>query len=262
LQLDKTRIAIRERSYVDILDLALRLCRAHAWPLFLTLAAGVVPMMLLNSWLLADYSELDFEFGFPLQYMFYMMLLVVLETPLATAAATLYLGEALFADRPDARTIARKFWESLRQLLVYQLLLRIWYIRRPYLNEVILLDRNPMRRKTPNGESTLHRSQVVHRGEGNDLVTRGFRVTTVGGVLFVSFWFSIYIARMVLLSQWEWDFGRPMYTFYFQLALWLVVGYLTVVRFLSYLDLRIRREGWEVELLTRAERARLTRHWE
>ncbi len=40
---------------------------------------------------------------------------------------------------------------------------------------------------------------------------------------------------------------------------WLVVGYLTVVRFLAYLDLRIRREGWEVELMMRNEAARLTR---
>jgi hypothetical protein len=40
-------------------------------------------------------------------------------------------------------------------------------------------------------------------------------------------------------------------------AMWLVVGFTTVVRFLSYLDLRIRHEGWEVELLMRAEAMRL-----
>jgi hypothetical protein len=43
------------------------------------------------------------------------------------------------------------------------------------------------------------------------------------------------------------------------LAMWIVAGYFCVVRFLSYLDLRIRREGWEVELRMRAEAARLTR---
>ena len=41
------------------------------------------------------------------------------------------------------------------------------------------------------------------------------------------------------------------------LAMWIVVAYLTVVRFLTYLDLRIRDEGWEVELRMRAEAARL-----
>ena len=34
-------------------------------------------------------------------------------------------------------------------------------------------------------------------------------------------------------------------------------GFFRVVRFLSYLDLRIRHEGWEVELLMRAESLRL-----
>ena len=42
-------------------------------------------------------------------------------------------------------------------------------------------------------------------------------------------------------------------------TLWMVAAYFTVVRFLGYLDLRIRREGWEVELLMRAELDRWTR---
>jgi hypothetical protein len=43
------------------------------------------------------------------------------------------------------------------------------------------------------------------------------------------------------------------------LALWMVIGLMTVARYLSYLDLRIRREGWEIELKMRAEAGRLTR---
>ena len=48
-------------------------------------------------------------------------------------------------------------------------------------------------------------------------------------------------------------------TIYLPAAIWLSLGYFAVVRFLSYLDLRIRTEGWEVELIMRAEGARLTR---
>jgi hypothetical protein len=40
-------------------------------------------------------------------------------------------------------------------------------------------------------------------------------------------------------------------------CLWLVVAFMSVVRFLNYLDLRIRHEGWEVELLMRAEALRM-----
>jgi hypothetical protein len=43
------------------------------------------------------------------------------------------------------------------------------------------------------------------------------------------------------------------------LSLWLVVGFFSVVRYLCYLDLRIRREGWEIELKMRAEASRLNR---
>jgi hypothetical protein len=55
-----------------------------------------------------------------------------------------------------------------------------------------------------------------------------------------------------------WRQGRIMIELAFPLSLWLVVLYFTIVRFLSYLDLRIRQEGWEVELLMRAESAKLT----
>lgn len=41
------------------------------------------------------------------------------------------------------------------------------------------------------------------------------------------------------------------------LALWLAGIFATVFRFLSYLDSRIRLEGWEVELQLKAERARV-----
>ena len=261
MQFDRTRIAVRERAYVDILDLALRVIRVYAGPLLLAFAAGIVPIAVFNGWLLADYADEDFELGFPLAYMFYMVLLILFEAPLATAPATLYLGKAVFTERPDAREIAREFRQSLGQLLICQVLLRLWYLRWSYLNEVILLERNRLWRKKGGGESTLQRARVLHLGEGGDLIMRGFVVIVVGGLLFASIWLSIFFVRVILLGQWEWAFDRPTYTVYFQLALWIVVAYFAVVRFLSYLDLRIRREGWEVELIMRAERARLTRKW-
>jgi hypothetical protein len=283
LQFDKTRIAVRERSYIDLLDLALRVSRVYAWPLLLAFAAGIVPMMLLNGWLLADFAERDFAFGFqvsfPIEYVLLMVLLIFLEVPLATAPATLYLGQAVFTERPNAREIARQFRQAIPQLLLYRVLFRILFAGAPYLNEVILLESNPLRKKnSPRGESTLSRSRVLHRDASTDTVARAFAVLMVGGTLFASIWLSIFFLRGVLLGLWgvldfyqglafalqngrlNWEFFRPMCILLFPLALWTVVGYFAVVRFLSYLDLRIRREGWEVELVMRAERARLARH--
>jgi hypothetical protein len=56
-----------------------------------------------------------------------------------------------------------------------------------------------------------------------------------------------------IAPNFDWFKLQVLYPF----CLWLVVAFLSVVRFLSYLDLRIRHEGWEVELLMRAEAQRL-----
>ena len=41
MQLDSTRITVRERGYFDTFDLALRVIRASGWRLAVALAAGV-----------------------------------------------------------------------------------------------------------------------------------------------------------------------------------------------------------------------------
>ena len=68
----------------------------------MTLAVGILPAMLLNAWLLADLAEPAFDEPFPSAYMWWMLLLVLWEMPLVTALATLYLGEAVFLERPQA----------------------------------------------------------------------------------------------------------------------------------------------------------------
>ncbi len=290
VQLDQNRIVIRERNYLDIMDLALRVIRVYAWPLAVAFACGAVPAACLNAWLLADWAEYDFELGFPATYLWYMFLMIVLEMPLVTAPVTLYLGEALFTERPRPGEIARKLWRSLPQLLFFQLFLRsllvplafcwlllsgsyepfvgvvsffvlmVWslfHLAWPYLGEVVLLERNPMRRRTPEQMTTNRRRRLLHSGYTGELFARWMGALGVGALLAASFWLTFWAAGGMLLNEWEWS-GTP-YTVCLPLSMWLVIGYFSVVRFLGYLDLRIRREGWEVELMMRAEQARLTR---
>ena len=268
MQLDHNRIVIRERGLLDLLDLALCVIRAYAGPLALTLAVGVLPAMLLNAWLLADFAQTDFDELFPAEYMWWMLMLVIWETPLVTALATLYLGEAVFQERPRAGSLAKSLLAALPQLFLYQVLLRgmlmpmvvTWFFpfaAWPFLNEVILLERNPMRRRRPGQMTTFRRSKALHHGSVGDLFARWLVTAAFGGLLWLALWISMQFLAGMLLSQWEWQ--GLTYTLYYPLALWIVVGYFTVVRFLGYLDLRIRREGWEVELMMRAEGARLSR---
>jgi hypothetical protein len=268
MQLDRNRIVIRERGWLDLLDLALRVIRVYAWPLIVTLAIGVVPLMLLNAWLLAGLAEPHFDESFPADYLWYMLLLVVAETPLATSLATLYLGEAVFLERPGVRNLARGFFRALPQLILFQVLLRAafiplvvtWFVPFavwPYLNEVILLERNPLRRRRRGRMTTFRRSMALHGGSIGDLFARWLASVAFGAMLFFALWLTMQCLAALLLGERN---GEGLtYTLYYPLALWIVAGYFTVVRFLGYLDLRIRNEGWEVELMMRAEGARLSR---
>ena len=56
----------------------------------------------------------------------------------------------------------------------------------------------------------------------------------------------------------DWQLGPLMVKVGLPFAAWMVAIYFTVVRYLCYLDLRIRHEGWEVDLRLRAEAVRLS----
>lgn len=266
--LDNHRIVIRERAYLEVLDLSLRLIRAYAAELAVAFLVGIGPMMILNAWLLGGFVEYDVETEVPVAYLWWMLILVIWEIPLATAPATLFLGQALFSDRPQPRQIAANLAGSLPQLILYQVLVRgllvlplvtwlLLFARRPYSNEVILLERNRLIAGRKTEMTTRRRSSALHRGLEGQFLFHWLGSLEVGLSLFFSFWLSMWFLAAILLNDWAWT--GAVYTLYYPLALWLVVAFFTVVRFLGYLDLRIRREGWEVELLMRAEQARWTR---
>jgi hypothetical protein len=269
MQLDKTEIVIRERSFPDLLDLSLHVARRHAAPLAAAFLAGAVPFAVLNHWLLADFLR-DFDIDdLPSGWYFYWMLvLVIWEAPLAAAPITLYLGQALFSQQPSAARLGKDFLSSLPQLIFFEVVLRgifsvfppfwtILYWGWPYLNEIILLERNPWRKRGMYGTSTASRSSNMHGRNRAELFSRWLGSLMIGAALIAAIWAACWYLRLKL--AYELEFDQPMYTIYLPAAIWLSLGYFAVVRFLSYLDLRIRTEGWEVELIMRAEGARLTR---
>jgi hypothetical protein len=201
-----------------------------------------------------------------------MTLLVLYEAPLALAPVTLFLGQALFMERPRWQGVLRQWLGSLPQILLYQGLLRVFFLFRPYVSEIILLERNPIRRRGAYGKSTYARCRALHAGEGGELFGRWFISLAIATLLMISLWGSLLATRAMLLSsveggleqigeffQDELEADLSIVAVWYPLVLWTVAGYFAVVRFLAYVDLRIRREGWEVELMMRAERDRLMR---
>jgi hypothetical protein len=270
VQLDRTRIAIRERSFADLLDLALRVSREHALPLAATFAIGAVPMALVNHWLLLDVGDEEFSFDSAISYLFLSLWLIVWELPLATAVTTIYLGKALFEEKPLAADVAKSLFSSLPQLVMFQVLLRgmltlpvvtwpLLFVYWPYLNEILLLELNPWRKRGVNGTSTASRASSMHSRNHGELFGRWLASIVVGSGLVLAIWGAILCLQFFITFHALFD--RAIYSVHLQVALWLVIGYFTVVRYLSYLDLRIRTEGWEVELMMRAEAARLARQF-
>jgi hypothetical protein len=99
----------------------------------------------------------------------------------------------------------------------------------------------------------------MHARSFGTLFTRWLGSLVLGTGLILVIWASIWWLRGWLTFRF--DITEAMYSVYLQVAVWTVIGYFTVVRYLSYLDLRIRSEGWEIELAMRAEAARLTRQF-
>ncbi|MEM6798284.1 MAG: hypothetical protein AAF589_02105 [Planctomycetota bacterium] len=269
MNFDNTHIAIRERNFAEVMDLALHVTRAHAGPLLLALLAGATPWALLNAAMLAGSGMLeDLEWDGPVPYGFWMTMLVAIEAPLATAGITLYLGQVTFADRVEPGRIVRDYFRALPQMLWSQGVVRLLcapiivtmllpYASWPYLSELILLERNPLFAGKQKRLTTRRRSKHLHGGAGGDLFTRWIVSLIAGSLMILSIGGGIHVLFHQL-------FNLPFSTITdltvtFPLAMWLVVGFFAVVRFLAYLDLRIRREGWEVELTMRAEAERLAR---
>ncbi len=266
MQLDRSRISIRERSWADNLDLALQIIRANAGGVFRAALMGILPMLLINWALLESRMAGSLSDPADTDVMVFSTLLVMLEAPVATAMLTLYLGQTVFLERPDWRQIVRDFLSCLPQLILFQGFLRlilflpgitcfIFYGVYPFLNEVILLERNPLIAR--NGQiSTLKRNKLLHRGSQPELFSRAIGTGILALLLITALWAShSWILENVLGMQ----AGHTAQMLAFQCILWFVACYFTVARFLCYLDLRIRGEGWEVELILRAERERLMR---
>lgn len=315
MQLDKTRIVIRERDLPDTLDLTLQVIRRFAGGLIIPMLLGIVPFALLNYVLIGWMSPLAVEAareqiaqmqGSPfesnvsaafteegLRYVWAMFLLVFWQGPTATAIATAWLGGAVFQRdqswvevlRDVGKLFHRLLWTQfvLRGVIVgtclpllftenfqfgwelgvpFLLLIYVGLLRmlRPYMNEIVLLERNPLLAKTENTMTIGRRSNFLHSPSSSDLILRAIVAAVVGGTLCVTIVSSLYSVGWYLLNE-RWWISRVGLDIIIPFAMWSVVAFMAVFRFLSYLDLRIRYEGWEVELLMRAEAERLAKQF-
>lgn len=273
---------------MDLLDLGVRVSVAYLGPLLWWLLTAVMPLAALNWWLLAWMVVDSPDPEDVARFIAAMICLIVIEAPLASIFLTSFIGQAVFLARPRARevfqSVATAAWRivwclvlcrgiGLAWLLAFYIpreegysgqeffLLMLAFVVlavrafRPYLNEIILLERNPLRTDNPHKLTIRQRNSALHSPSSSDLFGRWMAAACVAVPLTLSTILSIWFCFGMLLFDWTW--GPVMIQVCVPAAMWLVVGYFAVVRFLTYLDLRIRREGWEVDLIMAGAAARL-----
>jgi hypothetical protein len=242
---ERTLVSIRQRTFLEVLDLALVVFRHRPVALGLAALAGVAPLAGWNAWL-----SRDPEFPLPL-----FAFLVFLEVPWATAPLTLVLGALMFDQRLRVGQVLERVLRALPALFIYQLALRFflavtlflgWLIptRLVFLNEVIVLER-------VGWWKVLGRSSELCARRSGDLFAQWLAQLFFGAVFVACFWLgtgTVIAALTTSEMTWDWPGWGDVYSLRFQFALWLTIVFFAVGRFLIYLDHRIRKEGWEIQL--------------
>ncbi len=268
-----TFIAIRKRTLPGLFDLSLLVYRDHAWNILMLLAINAVPWLIFDLMILflsdlgiADYSQWHWK----------LLLLTVLQAQYGTMMITAYLGKAMFEGKPSvAQTVSdffRASWYGMwlhgcwRMVFPVTLLIAIgdevstglaiflfmfgmcFRIVRPFVSEIMLLEKTPIR-KHQEGEMNFHRrSHDLHRGEVVAGFVPGSLIAVAMTMMLAGLLFHIDKTIGLLGAL---DF--PIQYFYWPVSAWLVASYLAVFRFMFYINTRIIQEGWEVALKVRAE---------
>ena len=297
MQLDRTHVVIRLRSLSEIGDLAMAMLRRYPMAMLVGFAGGALPWALANAALLywipireAGYGLDDEEaLGEVWRYVIWMALLVILQTPAAGVLTTIYLGQAVFEQRPTWKAVVaeakRQFRGWFRVLAIRRLavptmivlafrigqpasvlwdaflpiilLLALITIRgsRPFVPEILLLEQCPLKAPSPSAITMSLRSRILHTPMAGDLGGRFLSVGFILAGLTLCVLYTLMAIRGVLFLKWNF-LDLVVLLFLYPLALWTVAGVSVLVRLLGYLDTRIRLEGWEVELAVRAEAMR------
>jgi hypothetical protein len=174
----------------------------------------------------------------------------------------------MFGSRPSARQIVGMYFRSVVPMFLYGGLLRCllictvllgWLVplKLPFVNEVVLLERGPWTK-------VYSRCSDLTSDRGGELFTQWIAMLFFGSMFTLSTWVAMEFARAIVGNDLTWE--SPAWEQFLGLralaAVWVAVAFFAVVRFLTYIDQRIRLEGWEVELRLRGAGAVLRKELE
>ena len=186
------------------------------------------------------------------------ILLLLMEAPWATAPLTVVLGDLMFGVPPRPGKVLKTLLAACPAMFLTQfvvrallLLLVVGYVWMPtrfsFVNEVLLLERlGPIR--------AFKRSTAIARAFEGELFVRWIGQVLLGATFALCFQHGVETLGSVLGGgelSWEQTGRLDSSDLLLHVGVWIAIAFFAVVHFLSYIDRRIRLEGWEIELRLR-----------
>jgi hypothetical protein len=255
----------------------------------------IILNLLATSWMVREDALLAAEiFDDPMIYQrlrrgLHVLILFVLEFPLISLPATILLGSQTFFEPLTLRQVFGKLrlilWPTVWVLGVCRfaliaLVVELFINRQtmfdpfaelfilagftiaillrsswPFAPEILGLEQCPLKSKSAKQIAYPLRRKSLHSGGGIDHLSRFIGCSFALAILAAMILGGVYsilnaLAGGTALSTWYDNFVLPC-------TYWIVGVFAVVFRFLSYLDSRIRLEGWEIDLRLRAEGQRV-----
>jgi hypothetical protein len=261
-------------------------------PLML-LNVWLVHWMVSEDAILVAESTLQPELVAGARYTGHLIALFFVQFPLASLPTTMLLGSLVFYQSMGIRSLLGQIlqlWKlavlilGLARLGIVPLLLEPlvdrslafdssveWWILllipavvglvraiSPFAPEIIGLERCPLRRSKKAQVTYRARSRFLHGPLQGSLMARFIAALIHCGLLLAMLVGVSLFVQAILVGSWEWT--AAIYYVVLPLSLWMIGLLMTVFRYLSYIDSRIRLEGWEIDLRLRAEARRLDEH--
>ena len=296
MKFDQTSIAIRERSHLEIYDLAAIVMVRHIRPIMVLLLLNALPFALLDYYLVGWVTGVSFSYEFSTLYYTMMLALIASQAQLGTCLITIFMGRVMFMEEHSVRAVLRLFFKRLPYFLFSQGILRLalfavllawvtpheegpqivgFYVGlrmiaitailvrslRPYLPEVIFLEQTPLKKK---GDlpSLSERSKNLHSLAfySCSLIWQFILMrVTVPLMLFAVHSVFIMLDSMLSIRA---NSEQSLQPFYLLASGWFVAAFFAIVQFLMYINVRIRQEGWAVQLKFMTENSLLTQSQE
>ena len=243
----QSRVPLKLRTLPDVLDLSLLFCRRNAWPLAKLSLWTLLPMYLA---LLALRYFAHFEWSS-------IWLLALIVGVMLEGVFVLNASELLFADAPSIKKNLRRFFRRSWKLGLTLLLSRVLLLL--YSCTLVLLPFGLMR------TVCLHEISLLEEATPVKALGRAHRFSKGYGGRALLFSLALLTFRFAAIAGME-VLGQNLVEFVFQLgepiaSLWstggspfallgffLAIPYLSVAHFLVYLDIRTRKEGWDIQL--------------